>query len=65
MKPERKRIAENGHSFARPPMKESPGGDPRALDTRTPTTLMSSNPTIGPGALPNRKEAAYSSFFCG
>jgi hypothetical protein len=26
---------------------------------------MSSNPTIGPGALPNRKEAASSSFFCG
>jgi len=64
MKPERKRIAENGHSFAGRQWK-SPGCDPRALDTRTPTTPMSSNPTIGPGALPNRKEAAYSSFFCG
>jgi hypothetical protein len=63
-KRERKRIAENGHSFAGRQMKE-PWGHPRALDTRTPTTLMSSNPTIGHGALPNRKEAAYSSFFFG
>jgi len=43
-------------------MKE-PWGDPRALDTPTPTTLMTSNPTIGPGALPNRKAGRLLFFY--
>jgi hypothetical protein len=51
-----KELPKTGIVFPAAKMKE-PWGRPRALDTRTPTTPMSSNPTIGPGALPNRKEA--------